>query len=46
MKKMIRIYLWTVLENERVPKAIIVPYSQEEHNKLVRAQQQMSQGFR
>ena len=39
-----RIYLWTVLENESVPKAIIVPYSQEEHNKLVRAQQQMSQG--
>jgi len=39
-----RIYLWTILENERVPKAIIVPYSQEEHNKLVQAQQQMSQG--
>jgi hypothetical protein len=40
-----RIYLWTVLENEIVPKAIIVPYSQEEHNKLVRAQQQMAEGI-
>ena len=41
-----KIYLWVVLEKEIEPKALIVPYTKERHQELIRANEQMKQGAR
>ena len=41
-----KIYLWVILEDEVEPKAVIVPYTQQRHEELVRAEEQMKNGAR
>ena len=40
------IFLWVILEDEVEPKAVIVPYTQQRHEELVRAEEQMKNGAR
>ena len=40
------IFLWVILENEVEPKAVTVPYTQQRHKELVRAEEQMKNGAR
>lgn len=39
-----RIYLWVVLQGERLPKGLIIPYTEEKHQQLVHAKEAMSRG--
>lgn len=38
------IYLWVILEDEAIPKAVKVPYSQEMHEQLQQAGEKMKEG--
>jgi hypothetical protein len=38
------IYLWVILKQETIPKAVVVPYSTEMHEKLEQAKQKMKEG--
>ena len=40
------IFLWVILEDEVEPKAVTVPYTQQRHEELVRAEEQMKNGAR
>ena len=40
------IYLWVLIQDETIPKALIIPYSTEKHEQLESAKQKMSQGKR
>jgi len=40
------IYLWVLIQDETIPKAIIVPYSTEKHEQLESAKQKMGEGKR
>ena len=39
-----KIYLWVVIEEEFEPKALIVPYTEQRHRELIRAEEQMKEG--
>lgn len=38
------IFMWVLLEDERMPKSVFVPYTQQRHEELMEAQRKMSQG--